>query len=1212
MENCSDKIVSYVKSKQDVSEMLHRSLSTIVRLYKGRCHFIFELLQNAEDAGASRVSFIIQEENLIFLHNGRPFTTENIRRLCDVANSDKLERNNIGKFGVGFKAVFTICDTVKIYSNPENYTGQKTPDMFAFACKIVTFTNLESLNKPNYSHIDGDITTKFVFHYAVKKDQREDYLGFSDLAILKGSILKEIRDINNTVLLFLHNIKAIHYESFLSVMPCKGEFSLETLSEQKKQSYKRALVLCTAGDKKLYFLKYSKKLDDKTEKTVDLAIGINVKEIDGKKTVSLHPVKDSSISVYFPTGEKSFTPFVLHGPYTTTPNRESIPFESSDTENFRIIDKTCELYKDVLIDLRDKKLISVENLESVLILSVPPESTPITKKLVDVSINAFWNESLIPSADKKYIAGSIACICDFGGAEENRAMAKLLANEGLSDLLGKTSFFVNTEIAGKSVLRDFFTQKVCIPHFFAVSYISGLKNNPGFLKNKDVTWLMQFYKYLESYVDFSYGNSAWNELLLVPFVLTTKGALVAPYRENKYAEKKWNKGFKDYLLPNIFLPTTAILENIDYVDNTVYRKNKELFDDNLEIPEYSDFDSFINSFERKYCIEKPSVQDLEHIGDLKTLLSYFEDSDKEDAINAVVMKANFIRCFKSDDPGRKIHYVNPNDLWVVTEITQEKVSSLIYFEEIEVVNVVDSQFYEKNGLDSSRLEEFNIYNDLKTEVKMFTDGNSSHEPQQGFRPKLFFKNLIQNVEYIDSHNNELSKKKSAEIMRLLEYYKKELHGIVIRGKEAQAKMEVDCAALYYLKYGSVYDSSSSIHYSFDTYKPALKWVYKQNGEKDIPGNLTRNEISEAYDVSRDSKIFKLLGFKQTPQEVFADTISEFAEAHHMSALEIRRALLFSLGIDEKEFEHYKQFEKTQSTVSHDKNLFDDTFEFPGERVKNPENYSNYASKRIKAARDVEYAIVQRRVRSSDISHINRDFIKNKYQYSGHPEYYACQMCESPSRYVECVQIEAYPTKEIEEMHLCLCLDCARDYKYFRDIDNSINGLLNRIEDLDFDYNEDTVILPFDESRHLKFRASHFLVIREILKQLREIRGKDETTENKTYINVPMNNNSKLGDTPALGSVLSKYHGNTNPEPNSFPIDNNPEKPRTISEIFEEVRTFPFYVKFSIRDKVYYKVVGYDEDKDRFNCYSFDENGNRSDSLMFLPAESRRYFRWISQ
>ena len=49
--------------------------------YSEEVHFIYELLQNADDAEASYVKIELRDDRLLFVHNGHPFTiTDEIGR----------------------------------------------------------------------------------------------------------------------------------------------------------------------------------------------------------------------------------------------------------------------------------------------------------------------------------------------------------------------------------------------------------------------------------------------------------------------------------------------------------------------------------------------------------------------------------------------------------------------------------------------------------------------------------------------------------------------------------------------------------------------------------------------------------------------------------------------------------------------------------------------------------------------------------------------------------------------------------------------------------------------------------------------------------------------------------------------------------------------------------------------------------------------------
>ena len=96
---------------------------SVVEKYSDQAHFIYELIQNADDVGATYVRFVLHSDNLVFIHNGkRHFNvtdvqceekdTENgtlgdINAITSIANSNKTAAS-IGKFGVGLNQLFRL------------------------------------------------------------------------------------------------------------------------------------------------------------------------------------------------------------------------------------------------------------------------------------------------------------------------------------------------------------------------------------------------------------------------------------------------------------------------------------------------------------------------------------------------------------------------------------------------------------------------------------------------------------------------------------------------------------------------------------------------------------------------------------------------------------------------------------------------------------------------------------------------------------------------------------------------------------------------------------------------------------------------------------------------------------------------------------------------------------------------------------------------
>ena len=96
--------------------------------YDDRTHFIFELLQNAEDAlakhkgweGQRGVEFSLSPDDLSVTHFGKPFDEDDVRGVCGIGESTK-GLTSIGRFGIGFKSVYAFTASPEIHSGSEHF-----------------------------------------------------------------------------------------------------------------------------------------------------------------------------------------------------------------------------------------------------------------------------------------------------------------------------------------------------------------------------------------------------------------------------------------------------------------------------------------------------------------------------------------------------------------------------------------------------------------------------------------------------------------------------------------------------------------------------------------------------------------------------------------------------------------------------------------------------------------------------------------------------------------------------------------------------------------------------------------------------------------------------------------------------------------------------------------------------------------------------------
>ena len=160
--------------------------SLLSDLYPDNAHFIYELLQNAEDARATTVEFDLGNTSLTVTHNGtRPFSLADIESITAIGDSTKRDdETQIGKFGVGFKAVFAYT------TRPEIRSGEHS---FAIVDLFVPL-HVDGFAPP------GRTTFTIPFDHPMKPPQTA-----------ADEIRRGLTELDENTLLFLHNINTVTY-----------------------------------------------------------------------------------------------------------------------------------------------------------------------------------------------------------------------------------------------------------------------------------------------------------------------------------------------------------------------------------------------------------------------------------------------------------------------------------------------------------------------------------------------------------------------------------------------------------------------------------------------------------------------------------------------------------------------------------------------------------------------------------------------------------------------------------------------------------------------------------------------------------------------------------------------------------------------------------------------------------------------------------------
>ena len=341
--------------------------------YPDRAHFIYELLQNAEDAGASDVIFTLAETSLLFEHNGRPFDRTDIKKITGIAVSTKEDRDEkIGRFGIGFKAVYAYTEEPNIWSP-------------TFSFKISDMLLPWELD-PDPSL---DKQTRFKLPFNSKKKPVTD--AFSEVKAW-------LEQISDDTLLFLSNIQSIHWqiegvqEGKILRMP-HNENHIEIQREIGGKSMESS-----------HFLRFTQPVEKREKRYTAIAFELEPLSDDNssspnapmKTQFRIVPARPARVAVYFTaTSETSGLRFHLHAPFMPELSRASV----RDTPaNAPLFHQLASLTAKSLVDIRDLGMLDRDFLA---VLPTPNDELPDRYRCIRTAIVEAMNERELTPAYRK-------------------------------------------------------------------------------------------------------------------------------------------------------------------------------------------------------------------------------------------------------------------------------------------------------------------------------------------------------------------------------------------------------------------------------------------------------------------------------------------------------------------------------------------------------------------------------------------------------------------------------------------------------------------------------------------------------------------------------------------------------------------------------------------------------------------------------------------
>ena len=291
-------------------------------LYPDKAHFLYELLQNAEDAAASKVRFVLYEDRLLFEHNGKPFDCEDVRKITGIGYGTKREEpDKIGNFGIGFKAVFGYTKTPRVWS-------------LDFSFEISDWIVPSELdNDPSI----GDITRFELPFNSSEKPMREAF----------SEICNGLREMSADTLLFLSHIESIRWQ-----LAETQEICLWRIEHPNSR-----IELCTRSDDRKHstqFLRFTDPVESFPKNYVAVAFLLEPLP-NPTKQFRIVPAAPGRVAVYFnASSEKSGLRFHLHAPFVPDVTRASV----KDTPaNYPLFPQLAALAARSLRSIRDFELL---------------------------------------------------------------------------------------------------------------------------------------------------------------------------------------------------------------------------------------------------------------------------------------------------------------------------------------------------------------------------------------------------------------------------------------------------------------------------------------------------------------------------------------------------------------------------------------------------------------------------------------------------------------------------------------------------------------------------------------------------------------------------------------------------------------------------------------------------------------------------------------
>lgn len=1073
--------------------------------YSESNHFVYELLQNAEDERADRVVIEYYDDKLIFYHNGEPFDQGDVRGVSSMlmGTKDRNDAQTIGRFGMGFKSVFKYTYQPEIYSDDEAFRIEnyllpvEIEDGWDFRTVKEQLSYKRTGGGSYYPFAGQNHLTKIVIPFLKRNND-------GSLKKVPGKeVLQKLEELTGEILLFLNHIESLYW-----VNKNNGKFAMISLDEDQTD---HSLVTCRIegsafGNKEniTRYLKFKKVFNhpDMNAAEVSVAYKVNRQANNVNELTGSVPVW-----VYFPTRDMTKLPFYIHGAFETAVSREKLMTPSDF--NTDLFDELGNLICDSLHELKNRNLITQHFIRYVIMSAFKDESDNNTiPSLREKITETFKTNAILPDRDGSYrMAKDLSIPVPFG-------ISEFCGHELVKDSLENAGYFVAFNNEKELNFNEYFAWLVDDLKVKKYTLADWAKNlcRVGL---REVEGVEKKYKAAESFYDFLSDNreslystglhysrsgryeqsirmqvsEAWEQLRCAPIVLNAMGEFVPAYCSDE--RNLYLSGSNDYKT----LVQSAVVHK-SLADNF-----GQLLKDGFQLSNFDNFQYVKEKVIKKY-VEGDKINfetddyDAEYVEDIHQVINLFESYGNREAVLDMISGAAIIKvkenpegigwcspsmgytCISTEGVDLSIYYaryVSDEDIEDVETADEDWWENYFEMEENDAY-LIDEEFYSNHDISIKKLELLGVINSPVVEGEKSFSGGPGQEAWKAlgtYCPQIEVDYLEENLRFIEEKpEEELAKKKSAEILKLMIAINEKLSGRMRKRKTNPYEIDSESALLRHTIrfYSWLYDKNGNVY--------KIRDISKFDLNQDLYGEMN----------TTDKSVYERLGFKEIEEDIAESTFEQVDKLDTKNKKLLLRQLARELGMKLTEVCDDEADEKFSYDEESENDVFDGTTwisnDFPIVRVRNMDNLVAHVKQQFFCADPVRYEKVWRQMRTSKSSRVNRSYVAGMYVNDSNMK--VCQMCKKTVQRIDATEIANYGI-ELPQLNLCLCKECSANYKSIRDTkkDSFKEAIKKALLLMELDDNSSEYEIQLDDNSSIHFTETHLAEIQTIFELLDE-------------------------------------------------------------------------------------------------------------------------------